>query len=72
MCRNTFVQDNEKCAALARIMQERLGFKLKLMPCKDNPQQWTAKFLFDRSEDSHFVTLTYNIDDESFKCKLKI
>lgn len=74
MCRITFVQDNEKCAALARKIQERLGFKLKLQQCQDLPHQWIAKFSFDRSEmeGNYCVTISYNIIDETFTCTLKM
>lgn len=74
MCKNTFVRDNEKCAALARIIQERLGFKLKLSQSQDDTQQWTAKFSFHRSEleGNYYVSISYNIEDESFTCMLKI
>lgn len=74
MCRSTFVRNNGKCAALARIVQERLGFKLKLTQCQDNPQRWIAKFSFDHNEmDGHYsVTIAYDNEDESFECMLKI
>lgn len=73
MCKSTFVQDNEKCAALARKIQERVGFKLKLMQCQDNHHQWIANFSFDRSEmeGNCNVTISYNTKDESFACMLE-
>lgn len=74
MCKDSFVRDNEKCAALARIIQERLGFKLKLIQSQDDTQQWIAKFSFHRSEmeGNYFVTISYNIEEDSFTCRLKI
>lgn len=75
MCKSTFVRDNEKCAAIARIIQDRLGFKLKLTQSQDdNPQQWIAKFSFDRNEveGNYSVTMFYNTEDDSFTCMLKL
>lgn len=68
MCKTTFVKDNEKCSALARQIQERLGFKLKLVQNQDSPHEWTAKFSFDETDVNYCVTITYNIKDEFFTC----
>lgn len=72
MCKVTFVKDDGKCAAFAKKIQERLGFKLKLLQCEDSPHEWIAKFSFDRSdmEGNYYVTITYNTKDESFACML--
>lgn len=71
VCKATFVQDNEKCLAIARKIQERFGFKLKLIQCQDNPYLSIAKFSFDRSEIevNCFVSISYDIEDESFACE---
>lgn len=70
VCKVTIVQDNEKCSALNRKVQECLGFKLKLIQSQDNPQLWIAKFSFERSEmeANCSVTISYNTEDESFAC----
>lgn len=62
------MQNNEKFRALAQKIQVNLGFKLKLMQCHDNPNEWTAKFLFDTfdSDSDHFVVISYNVDTDTF------
>lgn len=68
----TFVKDNEKCSALARKIQERLGFKFKLAQCQHSQHLWTAKFFFDRNEleGNYFIMVSYDTEDELFACTL--
>lgn len=69
ICKGALIQNNEDFISLTNKVQTNLGFKLRLSQCHDS-HLWAAKFFFDisESENSHFVQVLYNTQDESFTC----